>query len=396
MAPKSFFLTLLSTLTLSLAASIPETDYEVIVIGGGPSGLSAISSLSRVRRRTILFDSGEYRNAPTREMHDVIGNDGTPPAEFRGLAREQILKYDTATIVNTTITTVTPESDPATNTTYFRAQDVDGNAYTARKVVLGTGLIDVLPAVPGLQEAWGKGVYWCPWCDGYEHRDQALGILGALPDVVGSVLETHTLNTDVIALVNGTDTPAYEAALAAKYPDWRAQLAAWDVAVDNRSIASIERLQDGEEVRGQDGSMQDVFRVWFADGDSVVRNALITNYPTAQRSEIPAQLGLKMDDGKIDTADYSGMRTSLPGVFAVGDANNDGSTNVPHAMFSGKRAGVFLHVEMAREESAAAIGKREAAAGLSRREMEKETARMVGDEMERLWKRVLESRKNAS
>ena len=76
MAPKSLLYSLFSSLTVALAASLPQTDYEVMVIGGGPAGLSALSGLSRVQRKTVLFDSGEYRNAPTRNMHDVIGNDG--------------------------------------------------------------------------------------------------------------------------------------------------------------------------------------------------------------------------------------------------------------------------------------------------------------------------------
>ncbi|GES65703.1 sulphydryl oxidase Sox [Aspergillus terreus] len=384
MAPKSLLYTLFSSLTAALAASVPDTGYDVIVVGGGPAGLSALSGLSRVRRTAVMFDSGEYRNAPTRNMHDVIGNDGTPPAEFRGLAREQISRYDTASIVDKKIVTIAPLTDDNA-TAYFEATDTDGTVYSARKVVLATGLQDLLPATPGLEEIWGKGAYWCPWCDGYEHRDQPIGIVGSLADAVGSMLEIHTLNTDIVALANGTQTPEVEAQLAADKPDWQAQLAAWNVRIDNRTIESFRRLQDGEEHQDDQGRQFDIFEVRFTDGSTLVRNAFITNFPTAQRSTLPADLGLQMVDGKIDTSSFSGMRTSLPGVFAIGDANSDGSTNVPHAMFSGKRAAVYMHVEMAREESAAAISKRNLP---SRRAMEKEAERLMGRDLEALWEQV--------
>lgn len=384
MAPKSLFYTLFSSLTVALAASVPQTDYEVIVVGGGPAGLSVLSGLSRVRRKTALFDSGEYRNSATRNMHDVIGNDGTVPSEFRGLAREQISKYDTATFIDKKINTIQPVSDKASNTSYFRAQDAEGKEYTARKIILGTGLVDDLPDTPGLHEAWGKGVYWCPWCDGYEHRDQPFGILGALPDVVGSVLEVSTLNKDIIAFVNGTQTPDQEAELAEKYPDWEAQLEAYNVRLENATIESFERIQDGGQVKDRNGTRQiDIFRVHFTNGSAVDRNAFITNYPTEQRSDLPSQLGLAMLGNKIDATTKPGMRTSLPGVFAVGDCNSDNSTNVPHAMFSGKKAAVFAHVEMAKEESNAAIDKRGDFVA-----MVKETEKRMGNDLEKIYNRA--------
>ncbi|KKK11976.1 hypothetical protein ARAM_004987 [Aspergillus rambellii] len=393
MTPKSFYTFLLGLATLALAATLPPTDYDVIIVGGGPAGLSALSGFSRVRRRAALFDSHEYRNGPTREMHDVIGNDGTPPAKFRALAREQISRYDTATFIDREILSIEQQQladlEPnltTTTTTVFRATDATGASYTARKIVLGTGLVDVLPTTPGLQESFGKGIFWCPWCDGYEHRDQPLGILGTLPHIVSSVLEISTLNTDIIAFVNGSHTEPADAALTLQTPHWKAQLAASNARIENRTIAAIERVQDGGRVHDDRARDQqfDVFRVRFTEGEPVLRNAFLTNFETAQRSRIPAQLGLDMKDGKVDTSVYSGMRTSVPGVFAVGDCNSDGSTNVPHAMFSGKRAAVYGHVEMAREESAAAIAKR----GLSRRAMEKETERIIGNELEDLWDRA--------
>jgi thioredoxin reductase len=266
---------------------------------------------------------------------------GAVPSDFRTLARSQISKYNQTTWVTETVDSVLVVTDEERNTTYFSAS-VGGKDYTARKLILGTGMKDILPETPGLEEAWGKGVYWCPWCDGWEHRDQPFGILGSLIDVVGSVLEVYTLNTDIIAFVNGTQTPEAEAALAEKYPNWKKQLEAYNVVLNNETIESIERLQNGEDAHDDQGRQFDIFRVNLADGSSVIRNAFITNFPSEQRSSIPEDLGLKMQGNKIDT-NVNGMRTSMAGVFAVGDANSDGSTNVPHAMFSGKRAAVFVH-----------------------------------------------------
>ncbi|KAL4991670.1 hypothetical protein BDW68DRAFT_198405 [Aspergillus falconensis] len=373
----------LSLAGTALSAVIPETDYDVIVVGGGPAGLSVLSGLARVRRKAVIFDSGHYRNDPTREMHDVIGNDGTPPAVFRAAARAQISNYSTASFIDNEITSIAPVNNTNT-TTFFRATDSTGAEYTARKVVLATGVIDILPSTPGLIEGFGKGIFWCPWCDGYEHRDQPFGILGTLPHIVSSVLEISTLNSDIIAFVNGSYKDEYVSALERNYPDWKAQMAAYNVSIDNRTITSFERMQDGGENRNDAGQQFDIFRVHFTEGEPVVRNAFLTNFETAQRSSLPYDLGLVMKDGKIDTSINPGMRTSLAGVFAVGDANSDGSTNVPHAMFSGKRAAVFGHVELAREEMAAAISKR----SLSTRALHKEAERAIGDELEKLWEKV--------
>ncbi|CAG8022707.1 unnamed protein product [Penicillium olsonii] len=376
----SFTSAFVSLLACAGALEVPKTDYDVIVVGGGPAGLSALSGVSRVRRTALLIDSQHYRNDPTREMHDVIGNDGTPPAVFRGLAREQISKYPTAHFANETVDHITPWGTG--DYSAFTVTDSQGKNYTARKIVLGTGVKDVLPSTPGLEDGWGQGIFWCPWCDGYEHRDQPIGFIGDITDQLSNILETHTLYDDAIAFVNGSQTPEGEARATAKVADWKAQLAGWNTTIDNRTISSIERLQDGGDNRQGDRQF-DKFRIHFTTGEPVERGAIMINVPTVQASVLPAEMGLEIVSDKINVT--SALRTNEPGVWAVGDANSDGSTNVPHAMYTGKRAGVYVHVEMSREESASQISKR---TDLTDAQLEHEAKRAIGDDLESLWKRA--------
>jgi thioredoxin reductase len=276
-------------------------------------------------------------------MQEFLSNfvqSGTPPAAFRTLAREQIAKYPTAHFTNETVESIVPLGQGEFSA--FTVTDSQGKNYTARKIVLGTGVRDVLPPTPGLQEGWGKGIFWCPWCDGYEHRDQPFGMIGDITDMLSNVLETHTLYDDIIAFVNGSQTADGEARATAKVADWKEQLAAWNTTIDNRTISSIERLRDGGKNRDEGADAQfDKFRLHFTTGEPVERNALIVNFPTVQTSSLPAKMNLEIVSNKINVT--SGMRASEAGVFAVGDANSDGSTNVPHAMSSGKKAAVYLH-----------------------------------------------------
>ncbi|KAK9445812.1 putative thioredoxin reductase [Metarhizium brunneum] len=337
----------------------PKIDYDAIIVGGGPSGLAALSALARVRRNVLLVDSGVYRNGPTRHMHDVLGFDGVRPAYYRWAAREQISHYDTVSMTNGTVTNVTAQE----NNTYFTVtgtyQDNEEKTLTARKVVLGTGLKDLLPDTPGLIENWGQGIYWCPWCDGHEHADQSIGLLGPLTSVPGTVREILTLNRDIIAFVNGTDTPSNREATEKDNPRWQDYLNLHNVTVENRTIASIERLKNGSNPNA-DPSLPsypeyDLFRVHFTDGGSVTRAAFLTSFKHEQYSKVGEEAGVVLYGEKLGVDPTKGLVTNVPGIYAIGDCNSDNSTNVPHALYSGKRTAVFLHVQLERETANAEL-----------------------------------------
>jgi len=240
--------------------------------------------------------------------------------------------------MNETVTSIVAVN----NASSFVTTDSSGRNYTSRKIVLATGLVDILPDTPGIKEAWSRGIYWCPWCDGYEHRDQPFGILGSIVDVVGSVLEMETLNKDIIAFVNGTYTDANVAILDQKRPGWKIQLDKYSVGIENATISSIVRRQDGAAVYNSTTDTEyDIFRVNLADGSTFERGAFITNFPSKQHSYLGVPIGVQIYSEKM-YVDPASMRAA-PGVFAVGDANSDNSTNVPHAMFTGKKAAVYIH-----------------------------------------------------
>ncbi|EFR04488.1 hypothetical protein MGYG_07496 [Nannizzia gypsea CBS 118893] len=369
----------------------PKT-YDVIVVGGGPAGLSTLSSLGRVRRNALLFDSGYYRNGVTRHIHDIITDDGIVPSEFRKKAREQISRYDTTSIKDVKVTNITKIFEDGGKKYNFLVTDMTGMTYTARKIVLGTGVRDVIPSTPGLRENFGKGIYWCPWCDGWEHRDQPFGILGRLRSVVDSVFEVRTLHKDIIAFVNGTEhNPDDIDYLNQRYPGWRERLQRYNVKINNNLITSIDRLQDGSKVYDEKNwNEYDKFRVNFEDGESVERSVFITNFPTVQASDLPDQLGLERDEKEWNKikVDFRGMQSSIPGVYVVGDANNDGSTNGVHAMFSGKRAAVRIHVQLEKEASEASLNKR--GIEFPAKQVERDALRLIGrnlEHLEHLWDR---------
>lgn len=374
----------LPLLSLAGAAALAPRDeptYDAIIVGGGPSGLSALSGLARVRRNVLLIDSGEYRNGPTRHMHDVLGFDGVTPAYYRWAARQQLSHYETVTAVNGTVTSI----ESLNNNTQFNVATswLNGTTGTvsARKVVLATGLRDILPDTPGLQENWGKGIFWCPWCDGHEHEDQSLGLLGPLEEAASLVREISTLNSDIIAFVNGTDTEEQRAAADSSFPEWQKYLEIKNVTIDNRTITRINRLQDASD-HPADPSLPtapeyDLFSLDFSEGESVERAAFFTSFPDEQKSDVGAKMGVTLYGGRLAADESKGLVTNIPGVYAIGDANSDNVTNVPHALFTGKRTAVYLHVQLAREEAQRELA---ANATVTRREKDLDL-RAIWDEM---------------
>lgn len=360
-----FFLSALVSQALGAAIpSINETTpyYDAIIVGGGPAGLSALSGLARVRRRVLLIDSGEYRNQPTRHMHDVLGYDGESPAHarktsltalgvtpayYRWAAREQLSHYSTVSMTNGTVTQIDPVDN---NTAFIVAATLPGGdeqVFSARKIVLATGLRDILPDTPGIKENWGQGIYWCPWCDGHEHADQALGLLAPINEIPGMVREILSLNKDIVAFVNGTDTPENRAATEKASPQWETYLQLHDVKVENRTIASVTRVFNGT-TGDEDPSLptspeHDLFRVEFEDQPYVDRAAFLASFDDEQASQVGPDMGVALYGGRLAADGTKGLATNIPGVYAIGDANSDNVTNVPHALFSGKRTAVFLH-----------------------------------------------------
>jgi thioredoxin reductase len=252
---------------------------------------------------------------------------------------------------NGTVTKIIPGDEQ--NTHFIVTTNTQGGPVnkTARKIVLATGLRDILPLTPGVLENWGQGIFWCPWCDGHEHADQKLGLLGSLDNVPAAVREMVTLNTDIVALVNGTNTPEFRATTDAKFAKWETYLQIHKVPVDNRTITAITRLQNGGDTEA-DPSLptapeHDLFRVDFDEGESLERNAFLAAFPSEQMSKVGQELGVHLYGGRLAADQTAGLITNIPGVYAIGDANSDNTTNVPHAMFSGKRTAVYLHGESA-------------------------------------------------
>jgi thioredoxin reductase len=165
--------------------------YDVVVIGGGPAGLSAALVLARARRTVVVVDAGRPRNAPAAHMHGFLSRDGLPPTELLASGRAEITVYG-AEVIDGTVT------DLYRNDSGFRVELGEAEVLYARRVLVTTGLRDETPDVPGVRERWGRDLLHCPYCHGYEVRDEALGVLGGTPNAVEHALLVRQWSADVV------------------------------------------------------------------------------------------------------------------------------------------------------------------------------------------------------
>ncbi|HWD77283.1 MAG TPA: NAD(P)/FAD-dependent oxidoreductase, partial [Kribbella sp.] len=180
-----------------------QTKYDVIVIGGGAAGLSGALALVRSRRSVLVIDDGTPRNAPAGGVHNFLTRDGVPPAELYAIGRQEVQGYG-GEFAAGTVTTARRDDDG------FEVELADGRSYRGRRLLVTTGLTDVLPDVPGLAERWGRDVVHCPYCHGWEVKDQAIGVLATSPMAMHQVQLFRQLSDDVTLFLHTAPEPTDE------------------------------------------------------------------------------------------------------------------------------------------------------------------------------------------
>ncbi|MEV5347785.1 NAD(P)/FAD-dependent oxidoreductase [Streptomyces achromogenes] len=305
-------------------------NYEVVVVGGGAAGLSAALVLGRSRRRTLVVDAGEPRNAPSAHMQGYLSRDGMSPAEFLAAGRAEIARYGVELVRGRVV--------DARKDTDFTVVLAGGRTVRARRLVIATGLRDELPDVPGLAERFGRDVLHCPYCHGWEMRDLPTGVLATSPLSVHQALMVTQWSKDVRLFLHRVG----EAELTDQ--DLR-RLAAAGVAVVPGEVAGLEVTDDRlTGVRLSDGTVHDR-AVLYAAPRAVPNNDLLVRLG-ADLHETPF--------GSYPVIDERGL-TSVPGLWAAGNASGF-SEQVVNAVSRGYRAGAAINAELLMTDLDAAVG----------------------------------------
>ncbi|HWQ55312.1 MAG TPA: NAD(P)/FAD-dependent oxidoreductase [Bryobacteraceae bacterium] len=293
--------------------------YDVIIIGGGPAGLSAALILGRCRRRVLLCDSGEYRNLAAREMHGFLSRDPIEPAELRAIARQQLARYGVE--VRQVKATACCRSGSA-----FEVALEGGQRLCARRLLLATGVVDHLPEIEGAREFYGSGLFHCPYCDGWEVRDQPLAVYGRGASGAGLALSLQTWSRDVVL---ATDGPA---GLKRRESE---RLARHAIPVRQERVARFEG----------NGRLE---RIVFATGESLARSSVFFSTGQHQRSELLASLGVAFTrKGTVATGRLE--ECNVPGVYVAGDASRDVQLAIVAAA-EGAKAGFAINKALERED----------------------------------------------
>jgi thioredoxin reductase len=300
-----------------------EPRWDVAIAGAGPAGLSAALVLGRCRRRVLLADAGTPRNHATEAMHGWIGHDGVAPAAFRTRAHAELARYPGVRFVPEALVDAAPLDDGAG----FALRLAGGGRATARKLLLATGVLDALPAIPGLAALWGRSVHGCPYCDGWELSDAPLAAYGRRRRGLEMARALTAWSRDLVLCSDGPSGLGRED---------RAALAANGVRLVETPLARLE---------GRDGRLEALV---FADGARIARRALFLDVPSAPQSALAARLGCApsarggVRAGRLES-------TTVPGVFVAGNIVGDVQQAIVAAA-EGTKAAFGINRSLTRED----------------------------------------------
>jgi thioredoxin reductase len=311
-----------------------DEQYDVVVIGGGAAGLSGALALSRARRSVLVVDAGAPRNAPAGHVHNYLAREGTPPGDLLAAGRAEVAGYG-GTVRPGTVTAARRADDAG-----FLVELADGPPVRARRLLVTTGLVDELPDVPGVAQLWGSDVLHCPYCHGWEVRDQPVGILGTGPFAVHGALLWRQWTADVVL---------FQHTAPALTDDERERLAARGITVVPGPVAGLETT---------DGRLSGVR---LADGTVVPRSAVVVAPRFTARSEVLRSLGLAAVEqemngavvGSAVPADPMGA-TAVPGVWVAGNVTTL-HAQVISAAAGGLMAGAAVNADLIAEDTRLAV-----------------------------------------
>jgi thioredoxin reductase len=298
--------------------------WDVVIVGAGPAGLSAALVLGRARRKVLLCDRGTPRNWAAKEMHSFITRDGVDPREFRARAHEELSCYPSVTFRKVRVTGAARAPSGGFDVTLQGRS----KAWT-RKLLLATGVFDVLPPVQGIERCYGTSVFQCPYCDGWEIRDRPIAVYGKRQRGFEMARALTAWTSDIVLC---TDGPS-----GLSRPDVT-QLERNGIRLRTERIARL---------RGQGGQLESIV---FRNGDELQRSALFFDTPSHEQSDLAQLLGCEFTrSGGIKCGEYEA--TSVPGVFAAGNITRDVQLVIVAAA-EGTRAAFGINRALTREDFA--------------------------------------------
>lgn len=294
--------------------------YDVVVIGGGAAGLSAALVLSRARRKVLVVDSGTPRNAPAAHLHGFLSRDGLAPGELLALGRDEVTGYG-GEILDGTVTELVPAGRSG-----FWVLLSNGQRVSARRLLVATGLRDELPDIPGLRDRWARDVLHCPYCHGYEVRDQQLGVLGGSPDAAHYAQIVRQWAADVVFFVSTGTLTVVE----------RSQLVARAIGIVEGTVKQV--LVEDDSLRG----------VEMDDGRTIPRGALFVPPRFVPHNDLLVGIGCDLDEGGWVTAETSG-HTTVRGLWVAGNLANP-RAQIISAAGEGSAAAMAINADLVDED----------------------------------------------